>query len=62
MHLSIEAIVGIAGVVIAIPPTIYALKRLFTRVFTNATENGSSSPYLNTEAKHRADCLLQYRT
>lgn len=55
MHLSIESIVGIVGVVIATPPTIYALKQLFTRFFPNAPEQGLSKPHPNTETKYRAD-------
>jgi hypothetical protein len=53
MHLSIEAIVGIVGVVIAVPPTIYALKQLFTRFFGNSPEKGLFKPYPNTETKVR---------
>ncbi|OSS49372.1 hypothetical protein B5807_05591 [Epicoccum nigrum] len=38
MLLPVEAIVGIVGVTIAVPPMIYALKQLSTRFFTNAPE------------------------
>jgi hypothetical protein len=62
MHLSIEAIVGIVGVVIAVPPAIYALKPLFKRFFGNAPEKGMSKPRQNTDAKYRADCVFGYRT
>ena len=55
MHLSIEAIVGIVGVVIATPPTIYALKQLSTRFFGNAPEKGLSKPNSNTGTKYRAN-------
>jgi hypothetical protein len=51
MQLSTEAIVGIVGVVIAVPPMIYAFKPLFKRFFGNTPEKGSSKPCPNTEIK-----------
>jgi hypothetical protein len=55
MLLSVEAIVGIVGVTIAVPPMIYALKQLSIRFFTNAPEKGSSKPCPNTKPKYRAN-------
>ena len=58
MHLLTEAIVGIVGVVIATPPTIYALKQLLKRFFPNAPEKSPSKPHPNTGTKHRANHIF----
>ena len=52
MTLSVEAIVGIVGVMIAIPSTIYVVGQVVACSLTEAPEEGVSKLRLNTGTKH----------